>query len=58
MPFLSLGHSASMIEFIDDIPFNLRNFKYPFLMMVAEKEFVVDNEGARHFYKYAASDVK
>jgi len=58
VPFISLGLTRSMLEYIDDIPYNLGHFHYPYLIMIAEKEAIVSNSGAKLFHQKSASKDK
>ena len=43
MPMISLKLISSFIEFFNDIPYNIRSFRFPVLVMMAEHEELVNN---------------
>ena len=47
-----------MMEFFDDIPLNMRNFKYPLLLMMAEHEQLVSNKTSEECFDKAGSFIK
>jgi len=58
IPFMSLQLISSMMEFFDDIPLNMRNFKYPLLLMMAEHEQLVSNKTSEECFDKAGSFIK
>jgi len=57
IPFLSLKLTQSMMEYIDDLPLNCHKFKFPYLMMLAGKEKIISNEGAKIFMANSGSKI-
>ena len=47
-----------MMEFFDDIPLNMRKFKYPLLLMMAEHEHLVNNKRSEECFDRAGSFIK
>jgi esterase/lipase len=58
IPFMSLQLVDSMMEFFDDIPLNMRKFKYPLLLMMAEHEQLVSNTRSEQCFDRAGSFIK
>jgi hypothetical protein len=58
MPMMSLGLIRSFIDMFDDIPLNMRNFRYPVLLMMAEHEQLVCNKTSQKMLDLAGSTIK
>ena len=52
MALISGGVSVSMMDKIDDIKANYDKHTLPVLLLTAGKDKVVDNKGAREFFKH------
>lgn len=54
-PIVSGGIVNSMINSVNDISANSKNMKYPYMLMLASKDIVVDNKGAQDWHKKTAT---
>lgn len=55
---ISLALIKSFIEFFADIPYNMRAFRFPVLVMMAEHEELVDNATSERLLDMAQSTIK
>ena len=57
-PFCSVGLFASFLRMFDLINSRAALFTYPYLLILAEKDAIVDNKGARAWHAKTSSRVK
>jgi len=54
-PVISGGICDSMVSSVQDIKDNAKNMKYPYMLLLASKDIVVDNKGAQDWHKLTST---